>query len=1045
MNGLRWKESRELNRIAGTAVKGFAIASALLIVAPVWSHGGNIVSSFGFDVGGGLRRDRPLLEEVFRSTILPSSARTQLPLLGPRGGEETGTKIEDLLVSENSRAARGEQRRRALRESAAPPSKVPQRIRRVRQRLQERREIASRRIRERRDRRKEVRQRRLQRVRRVFRQMMTGLDPAFREAVWSNPREQIRVLRQRLVRARKLRDVKAERAALVNLGQANLLVGRFRAALRSLGKEAELARAAGDVDGEATALRTIGTAHNGRGRYREALRACRESLAMFRKSENRRGEGLALNSIGLILRNSDNYRAAVEALSAALKLDTQPGETTVVKLMNLGELHAAYFNNQAAEHAFKEALTLSKTRGDFETEAETLIRLADVQTELGRHERALESLKEALAVLESHGRPTNIAKERIGEFLLNTGQLAEAEPYLTEAGFDASLGRYYLAKNDLSRAREHFGKLRESAEADKDLESLFAAYTGLGLVNEVLGDLRNAEQNFEQGMKILEDIRSTLVGPDRRKFYSGAIDGFPPSASAKGLTRVRMKRGKYQESIYPSELTKAREFSDYLSQRADLTNFRVPAKVREQEAELQSVLSSLIRARTLVPRELDQARYEEISREIAEARYEFRSFLKLLRKEYPEYAAVRHPQPVDLKRSQVRTDEYVVMLDVVGSGVGVKLTKGKKLVKATFVPMDSQALGKWIRKFREPFERVELAKFDDNLAAELFNKILGPVIDSVPQREPLTVIPDGILALVPFEALVMGGSAQWEQAKWGPYPKGLRFVGDSHPIRYYQSLTALTLARRFEKERLHESRLLVFADPVFQKQDPRAQGTTEIRVAKTDGKFTISLMNAIRTAEGGQFALDRLSETGELAQYLERLYGDRSDVFTGLDASKGNLLERIGPDVGHFSVLVFATHGLATNRIPGIAEPALALSAVPEGMDMFLTMSEVMGMNLNAELAALTACQSGSGEVLAGEGVMSMGRAFQAAGAKAVLMSLWSVSENASVSLMESFFKHVKEGKPKLQAWQLARRELRDIGFDHPFFWAPFVLVGEVD
>jgi CHAT domain-containing protein len=124
-------------------------------------------------------------------------------------------------------------------------------------------------------------------------------------------------------------------------------------------------------------------------------------------------------------------------------------------------------------------------------------------------------------------------------------------------------------------------------------------------------------------------------------------------------------------------------------------------------------------------------------------------------------------------------------------------------------------------------------------------------------------------------------------------------------------------------------------------------------------------------------------------------------------------------------------------------EPVLALTMVPPGVDGFLTMSEVAGLKTNADIVALTACQTGVGVDLAGEGVLSIGRAFQCAGARAVAMSLWSVSEDSSVALMDEFFKRVREGKPKLEAWTEARRQLRKAGFEHPFFWASFVLVGE--
>lgn len=74
-----------------------------------------------------------------------------------------------------------------------------------------------------------------------------------------------------------------------------------------------------------------------------------------------------------------------------------------------------------------------------------------------------------------------------------------------------------------------------------------------------------------------------------------------------------------------------------------------------------------------------------------------------------------------------------------------------------------------------------------------------------------------------------------------------------------------------------------------------------------------------------------------------------------------------------------------------------------------------------------------------------MGRAFQYAGARSVLMSLWSVAEKSSVQLVENFFWNLRDGKCKLEALRLAREEIRKAGYDHPFFWAPFIMVGEVN
>ena len=122
------------------------------------------------------------------------------------------------------------------------------------------------------------------------------------------------------------------------------------------------------------------------------------------------------------------------------------------------------------------------------------------------------------------------------------------------------------------------------------------------------------------------------------------------------------------------------------------------------------------------------------------------------------------------------------------------------------------------------------------------------------------------------------------------------------------------------------------------------------------------------------------------------------------------------------------------------------LSLAPEAVDGFLTMSEIMGsVRTNANIVALTACQTGLGKQVSGEGVLGMGRAFQYGGAKSLLVSLWSVDEEASVEFVRIFFENIYNGKTNINALTFARQQIRNKGYDHPFFWAAFILVGDVN
>src|SRR5208283_1020805 len=134
-------------------------------------------------------------------------------------------------------------------------------------------------------------------------------------------------------------------------------------------------------------------------------------------------------------------------------------------------------------------------------------------------------------------------------------------------------------------------------------------------------------------------------------------------------------------------------------------------------------------------------------------------------------------------------------------------------------------------------------------------------------------------------------------------------------------------------------------------------------------------MAAIEDESQWGFKFDRLAGTGALAEGLQKLYGADADVYTGVKADKGAFLTNIAPNLDRYGYIVFATHGVFSNQIPGLKEPFLAMSMVPPGTDGFLKMSDVMSLKMNADVVALTACQTGLGKEVSGEGVMSMGRA----------------------------------------------------------------------
>ena len=875
--------------------------------------------------------------------------------------------------------------------------------------------------------------------------LATDTDKTIRRQARQDPASSVARYKGILESAKKNGNVREEKKALINLGNLYYLTGQSRRAAEHYQDALSINRKLRDRKGAAAALRNLAAAYTSWGNYDKAEEYNRESLATFAETGDVQGQRTVLNNLGLLEKNRGRYSKALEQFHKALEIDVAQDSLRILTLNNLGDLSRNWGDYPKALEYYQASLEVSEKMGDAEEEGKALINIGKVYEDLERYDEAVESSKKALGVFSTIGTATNWPKKILGDLYLDMGKVDQAEAYVKEAGYDSSLGRFYLFKSQPETAKRYYERLMLAGKVQGNVDDLFTAYTGLGKAFEALKEYKQAENYYSKGMDMTEEIRSTLLPSERRNFFGVRIEGFSRSEPAKGLVRVLLKQNKAEQSIYPGEVTRARSFADNLSQKVRGTNSSIPEEVLTRETELENKLASLKTARNMLPKTVDYERFQDLSAEIKPLELERSALVKMAWTNYPDYASAKFLRPVTLDTAAIKPDQYVVVLDLLGEGVGVRVIKGRQIIEGYFVQLNVTDLEQDVAKFRKPFEQVRLRDFSPELAQSLYQKLLQKPLKRIPVGKTVTIIPDGFLALLPFEALVVSGTAQWAQGRWGPYPQGLTYVGDLYHIAYYQSLTTMTLVRTFEKNNKVGGRLLVIADPVFEMVDARVQGAApETRVARQEEDSYSRLMTAIEESGSG-FNLHRLSETGELARKLANLYGARSDVYTGLRASKEIFFKKIAPELDRYNAVVFATHGFAGNNIPGFMEPVLALAMVPPGTNGILTMSEVSRLKMTADIVALTACQTGIGMKLAGEGVMSMGRAFQLSGARSVIMSLWSVSEKSSIMMMEEFFKSRNEGNEKAKALSWARKAVRKAGFEHPFFWSAFVLAGEAE
>ena len=299
---------------------------------------------------------------------------------------------------------------------------------------------------------------------------------------------------------------------------------------------------------------------------------------------------------------------------------------------------------------------------------------------------------------------------------------------------------------------------------------------------------------------------------------------------------------------------------------------------------------------------------------------------------------------------------------------------------------------------------------DDRLrsqARRLYRTLMEPGWKRLEKAKNLVIVPDGCLFEIPFEALLE------KDAEDGTDWKDMPFMIRSRTILYAPSAS-------------------VFA---------------ELRAKKRKGRYGIELVAAgdpdySYLGEGTERALRPLPNTLAEVEGIGSLFReDRRVILTGGEASEAALKRNIA---GNPSRLVhIAAHGLVDPVTP--AASSIALSAAPgDGEDGFLHTLEILALPVESRLVVLSACETATGRVSRGEGVVGLSRAFLGAGAEAVVSSLWAVPDESTSELMRYFYRYMTEKKrPAHEAVNEARKRLLSSGeYSHPFHWASFIVIG---
>ena len=366
------------------------------------------------------------------------------------------------------------------------------------------------------------------------------------------------------------------------------------------------------------------------------------------------------------------------------------------------------------------------------------------------------------------------------------------------------------------------------------------------------------------------------------------------------------------------------------------------------------------------------------------------------------------PSPLDFRSVRERLSGRAVLSYVLGEKESFAFLATEAGLKCARLPASATIMG-----MVEPYLRfLQLTDGQEFRGARggriLFDTLLGPFAGKLnPNLRKVIVVPDGRLHYLPFEALVAAG---------GDGSGKVRFWGETTEITYAASAThALTEAPR------------------------RAAGGSSSGVLALGNSDGVRCDNRSRNLKQFFFPLAHVKE--EVKSLARHFAGRRVTILFDREAGERQFKQA---DLSSYDIIHIATHGVIDDA--NWWRSALLLKSdknIPE--DGFLTALEISELRLGTRLVVLSACGTGTGSLFKGEGIRGLSGAFLRSGAEFVLVSLWNVNDKATAVFMGNFYRFLAGGDSPARA--LARTKLRMIGsgYQNPFYWAPFVLIGKAD
>ena len=866
-------------------------------------------------------------------------------------------------------------------------------------------------------------------------------------------------------------DKYREALTYLSIGMAYYPLNEFRKALDNLNKARVLAVAIGDRRLEAGTETWVGGMLDILGEVGKSLNHYQRALALAREGKGNLSEGSALASIGKIYTDAADYQKSLEFLSQALTVFRALGskQNEAITLNNIGMSYFFLGEPQKALDYLQQSLPLLRAGGDKNAETITLLNIGRIHRRLGEYEKARGYYSQVQAIQKETGNRSLEAEtlDEIGVAYSAEGQNAKAavEYHRQAVQIQQALGnprREALALNNLGEA------YNLSAQPEKALEqftqalsilrsigdpSSAASLEGIARAEEKRGNLADARKYIEESLALRETVRSRSGSLQLRASYRATVE----RAYEFYIDLLMQQHAKSPaqgfdaEALTASERGRARSLVEKLSEApVDIRQGIDPALI-EKERDLKRVMSAKAqRELTLRARKGSTEEIATLQREISLVDDEYQQVQAAIRKASPNYAALTQPQPLGAKDIQQLLDPETVLIvyslgdersylwTVTQNSLKTyelpKLDEITKVAQQVYQSLVARSVVKRLETQAE--RRARIAAADEQFqkaSSELAKMIIAPALAELGTKR-LVVIADGALQYVPFAALPVDG--------------GRPLIVD-HEIVSLPSASSLAIQRQTLANRQPAPKgIAVVADPVFSAADVRLRGSgvaKDVAVAAASRESDTRILEHLSgSSTNGQLAIRRLPFTRQEAEQILAVAPQGAN-FKAIDFRANRALATSG-ELSQYRYVHFATHGYLDTTRAGLS--AIVLSMIDEQgkpQDGFLRAHDIYNLKLPAELVVLSACETGLGKEVRGEGIEGLTRGFMYAGARRVVVSLWNVNDKATASLMQRLYVGMLRGKKTpaaaLRAAQIEM--LRSKQWQAPYYWAPFVMQGE--